>query len=312
MIDIHKRIFITWVTGFVGANLLHRLVSLWASDVHVLLRKNSDISRIESILQKVTSYFFSLENREETLENIKIIQPQIIYHVAAAGTAVGRIPLTIDELIQANMLGSIHLIDAAVEIGCECFVNTGSSSEYGQKDTPMSEQDIIEPNNLYGISKAATTQYVSFIGKAKNFPIVTYRLFSVYGPYEEPKRLIPTLIRSYKSWIVPQLASPYSVRDFISVDDVVDCFLEADKACRYPGDILNIWTWLQHSIWEVVSILKELTKSSIDPIYGGKKMNQHEPKSWVADNTKMKNILKIAPVSLKQGLSSTLEWAKKS
>lgn len=41
-------------------------------------------------------------------------------------------------------------------------------------------------------------------------------------------------------------------------------------------------------------------------------MNQHEPKSWVADNTKMKNILKIAPVSLKQGLSSTLEWAKKS
>ena len=72
----------------------------------------------------MTLHFFPLENREETLENIKKIQPQIIYHIAAMGTAVGRAPFSIDELIAANTLGSIHLIDAAVEIGCECFVNT--------------------------------------------------------------------------------------------------------------------------------------------------------------------------------------------
>ena len=121
------------------------------------------MSKISTLLERVTLHSFPLEDREETLQNIQEIQPQIIYHLAAAGTAVGRIPFGIDDLIRMNTLGSIHLIDAAVEIGCECFVNTGSSSEYGQKNTPMSEDDRIEPNNPYGISKAATTQYASFI-----------------------------------------------------------------------------------------------------------------------------------------------------
>lgn len=155
------------------------------------------MSKISTLLDRITLHNFSLENREDTLQNFKEIQPQIIYHLAAAGTAVGRISLGIDDLIRMNTLGSIHLIDAAVEIGCECFVNTGSSSEYGQKNAPMSEGDLIEPNNLYGISKAAVTQYASFIGKTKNFPIFTYRLFSVYGPLEDSSKLISTLIADY-------------------------------------------------------------------------------------------------------------------
>ncbi len=128
-----------------------------------MIRQGSDTSRITTLLNNITLHSFSLENRDETLQNIKEIHPQIIYHFAAAGTAVGRAAFGIDDLIRMNTLGSIHLIDAAVEIGCECFVNTGSSSEYGQKNTPMSENDIIEPNNLYGISKATVTQYASFI-----------------------------------------------------------------------------------------------------------------------------------------------------
>ena len=157
------------------------------------------MSKISTLLDRITLHSFSLENREETLQNIKEIHPQIIYHLAAAGTAVGRMPLGIDDLIQMNTLGSIHLIDAAVEIECECFVNTGSSSEYGQKNAPMSEDDIIEPNNLYAISKAVVTQYASFIGKSKNFPIFTYRLFSVYGPLEDPSKLISILIENYRA-----------------------------------------------------------------------------------------------------------------
>lgn len=308
MIDLTKRIFITWVTWFVGANLLHRLISLWANDLHVLIRDGSNLSRIDNIKDKVIFYKFSLENREETLQNIKEIQPQIIYHLAAAGTAVGRAPLGIDDLIRMNTLGLIHLIDAAVEIGCECFVNTGSSSEYGQKNAPMSEDDIIEPNNNYAISKATATQYVSFIGKQKLFPSVTFRLFSVYGPLEDQGRLIPTLVQNYKDWIVPQLSSPNSVRDFIYIDDVIDCFLEANRACKYNGDIFNIWIWSQYSIWEVVSILKQITSSTLDPVYWQKKVNQHEPKYWLANNEKMKTILGVYPRSLKEGLLQTIEW----
>lgn len=123
-----------------------------------------------------------------------------------------------EDLISANVLGTVHLIDAAVATGtCEIFVNTGSSSEYGIKDISMSENDVLEPVNLYGISKAAATNYATLIGKQKKFPIVTYRIFSAYGPYEDHKRLISTLLRSYICNISPELSSPLSVRDFIYI-----------------------------------------------------------------------------------------------
>lgn len=144
------------------------------------MRQNSDLWRINGIIDKTTVHTFSLEDKIKTLEHIRCISPQIIYHIAAAGTAVGRIPYTMDELMISNTLSSMHLMDAAMEISCEYFMNTGSSSEYGIKDKPMIEGDSIEPNNLYAISKAATSSYASFLRKNKNSPIVTYRLFSVY------------------------------------------------------------------------------------------------------------------------------------
>lgn len=304
MIDLKKRIFITGATGFVGASLLHRLISNWAQDIHILAREWSNFNRIASLLDKVTLHSFSLEDREETLRNLRQIHPEIIYHLAAAGTAVGRMPFGIDELIYMNILGSIHLIDAAVEVGCECFINTGSSSEYGQKNTPMSENDLLEPNNLYGISKAAVTQYASFIGKSRNFPIVTYRLFSVYWPLEDPSKLTSVLVSSYKNWNPPHLSNPDSVRDFIYIDDVVKCFLEADRVSNISGEVINIWSGIQSSIWELVYAIQNILQSPIDPVYWQQKINQNEPKYWVANNQKMKSIFQISPIHIK-------EWLKK-
>jgi nucleoside-diphosphate-sugar epimerase len=198
-------------------------------------------------------------------------------------------------------------MDAAVEIGCECFVNTWSSSEYGYKDSPMSEENLLEPNNLYGISKAAASHYATYIKKSLSFPIVTYRLFSVYWQLEDSKRLIPTLIQGYIWWIVPELSSPYSVRDFIYIDDVIDCYLQADVACCSDIEIVNIWTWVQSSINDVVNTLKNILGSSIDPRYNQAKIYQVEPKIWVADNSKMKSLLQIFPMSLHDWLLRTID-----
>ena len=158
------------------------------------------MSRIQDIQEQVVLHHFSLEDREATLEHILEISPEIVYHVAAAGTAVGRAPLGLDSLIETNTLGSIHLMDACHETGiCEIFIHTGSSSEYGRKDIPMREDDLIEPNNLYGLSKAGATHYATYLGRQSGFPIATYRIFAAYGQYEDPKRLIPTLLDAYMS-----------------------------------------------------------------------------------------------------------------
>lgn len=304
MIDLKKRIFITGVTGFVGANILHRLVSLWASDIHVLIRKSSDLSRIDSIKGKITIYTFSLEDRSETFKYIQKIWPQIVFHIAAAWAAVWRIPLNIDSLIQTNSIGSMNLMDASFSAGmCEIFVNTGSSSEYWQKDTLMKEGDSIEPNNLYGISKATASHYAVYLWKQKKFPIVTYRIFAAYWSYEDSKRLIPTLVDAFHNNIAPNLSTPYSVRDFIYIDDIVSAYLEADVAIKNQWDIINLGTGIQTSIGEIVGILQDITGKKLEPNYGSYQINQFEPKVWCSDNRKMKNILWIVPRSLKDWLN---------
>lgn len=246
------------------------------------------------------SHTFSLEDREETMSMIEGIRPEIIYHLAAAGTAVGRVSLGIDDLIRTNTLGTIHLIDAALAVGCQHFINTGSSSEYGQKDSPMSESDILEPNNLYGISKSGATQYASYMKQYKSFPIITYRLFAVYGPYEEMHRLIPILCRHVLEGTSPELSSPDSVRDFIYIEDVIEAYLRADSAIESALSVINLGTGTQYSIDEVVHLLRKITGLSLEPHYGVKSLNQLEPRMWKSDPTHMKKTLNLHLRSLEE------------
>ena len=244
------------------------------------------------------------------MRKIREIQPQIIYHLAAAGTAVGRIPLSIDDLIRTNTLGTIHLIEAAESSGCEYFINTGSSSEYGQKNTSMAEDDFLEPNNPYGLSKSGATQYASSMKQYKNFPIITYRLFAVYGPYEDMHRLIPTLCRHIIEESSPELSSPDPVRDFIYIEDVVEAYLRADIAIESPLSVINLGTGIQYSIDEVIRLLQKITGSSVEPHYGKKNLHQFEPRLWKSNPRNMQKILDLYPRPLVDGLSETLDWMR--
>jgi nucleoside-diphosphate-sugar epimerase len=61
----------------------------------------------------------------------------------------------------------------------------------------MSENDLLDPNNEYGVTKSAATLYCSYLGKKEQLPIYTFRLFAVYGYFEDATRLIPSIMTSY-------------------------------------------------------------------------------------------------------------------
>ena len=105
-------------------------------------------------------------------------------------------------------MAAVTLLDACAAMGVEAYVQTGSSSEYGFKDHPAREDEAIEPNSHYAITKAAATHYAQFTSRQRGLHAVTLRLYSVYGPYEEPSRLIPTLLVSGFERRLPPLVSP--------------------------------------------------------------------------------------------------------
>jgi nucleoside-diphosphate-sugar epimerase len=93
----------------------------------------------------------------------------------------------------------------------------------------MREDDLLDPNNEYGVTKSAATLYCSYFGKKEQLPVYTFRLFAVYGYLEDATRLIPSIMTSYAQSKSPSLSRPTSVRDFIFIEDVVQYYLHVDS-----------------------------------------------------------------------------------
>ncbi len=309
-----KKILITGSNGFVGANLLHCLVKS-GNEIHIILRETSNIWRIKDIINKnkVKKHYCDLTNRETIKKIVSSIKPEIIFNLSA----YGGYPLQKDsmKIINTNFIGTVNLLDACTDTGFDCFINTGSSSEYGLKSKPMSENDLLEPINEYGITKAAATLYCQAIGRRENLPIFTLRLFSPYGYYEEPTRLIPYLIISCLKEKDLNLANPYAVRDFNFIEDVIDAYIKIinkkDKISL--GSIFNVGNGTQYSIEEVFKLAKKLTGYKKEPHWGKAKSRESDKvKIWVANNFKIKKNIGWKPrYSIENGLKKTIEWIKK-
>lgn len=307
-----KKVLITGGTGFIGSNFVYKFLEL-GHDVHLIVRPESNFWRIALIKKKVKLHYTDLCNAEEVNKLIKKLKPHIILHFAAYGAYQGKqkdITLTIN----TNLLGTINLVNALSKIKFDCFINTGSSSEYGIKNKPMKETDILEPVNLYGITKAAGTMYCQYMSRKFNLPVAIMRPFAVYGYFEDQDRLIPTIIKSNLTNTKLNLSNPNFVRDFIFIEDLIDAYLKAIKNIqKIKGEIFNLGTGKQSKIDEVVSLVKKITSSPIEPQYGKVTSVQLEPKIWVADISKAKKLLNWKPkYTLEKGLTKDIEWFKEN
>ena len=307
----NKRVLITCATGFIGANLVRRCLEAGAR-VFILTRTASEKWRIENVLGNVQERIVDLLDYERLEKVAGEVKPEIIFHTATYGGYFFQTQA--DTIVMTNIVGTMNLVNACSRVGYEIFVNTGSSSEYALKDTPVKEDDPLNRNSYYGIAKAAGSLFCQLKAVEENLPITTLRLFSPYGYYEEPVRLIPSVIISCLKGQSPQLSSPASVRDFVFIEDVLDAYL---KAVAYPekakSKIFNIGLGHQHSVEEVVRTIIKISGSKVSPQWGASPNSRVEPKMWQADIGHASDALDWHPRhDLENGLKKTVEWFGKN
>ncbi|MEM2900288.1 MAG: GDP-mannose 4,6-dehydratase [Thermoplasmata archaeon] len=305
-----SKVLVTGATGFVGANLARHLLKE-GYDVHIFVRATSNLWRIEDIATQMKIYILDLLEKEKVYSVVHEIRPTLIFHLATAGIYGGVHP---DEYqaIDTNLVGTINLINACNDIDYKCFVNTGSSSEYGKKKNPMKEDDICEPNTIYGITKLAATLYAVNVGRKNGKPIVTLRLFSPYGPYDDSRRLISYVISNSLRNKPLSLSNPNSVRDYIFIDDVIEAYMSCIQKADYcKGETFNIGSGVQRKISEVVEIILQKVGSNLKPNWGSIAGRDYEPEIWQADITKARKHLNWHPkYRLEEGLERTINWFK--
>ncbi len=303
-----EKVFITGATGFVGSNLARRYLGHGA-EVYINVRDTSDTWRIDDILPEVNIVPVDITDYEKLTSTLKKIRPNFILHTATyGGSADQKIS---EKIIATNITGTLNVLRCCRDINVDLVVNTGSSSEYGIKNLPMKESDLLEPLNEYGVSKAAATLYCQEYAVSEKIPVITLRLFSPFGPYEQKSRLIPSVILAALQKINPRISSRRFVRDFIFMDDVLDAYDTALNLKNPSGKIFNIGSGTQYSIGEVVDMIIRLLGNEVSYDVGAPQAWKNEPATWQADIEKAKSELGWVPkYPLEPGLLATINWFK--
>jgi nucleoside-diphosphate-sugar epimerase len=302
-----KRVLVTGASGFVGANLARRLVRD-GHEVSILVRDKADLWRLSDLLDAIRILHCTLVDREGVERAVVEIGPEWVFHLAVHGAYSWQTDLK--EMIDTNLTGTANLIDACLKVGFEAFVNTGSSSEYGFKSHACNEDDLLEPNSYYAITKASATHLCRLTARNKGVHIPTLRLYSVYGPYEEPKRLIPTLIVKGIGGVLPVLVDSTIARDYIHIDDVLEAYLlAAAKRTAEPGAIFNVGTGIQSSIEQIVAVTRTVFNLKAEPNWGSMPNRIWDSSNWVSDNRKLITELGWQPKhNLDSGFRNTVDW----
>ena len=308
MRSITSRVLITGGAGFVGANIIRAAVQR-GDHVCALIRPSSDPWRLRDVLSRCEIAAADIRDEASVRSAMNRFRPKIAIHAAMSAGH----PRTAGERIQflsTSVMGTANLVEAALDAGVQRFIHIGSSLVYGSTNRPYREEDPLDPPSPRGVAKAAAALWCRQFAVWTGLPVLELRLFSVYGPWEGPQRLIPKLLRAAETGAeVPLCPSPR--RDLVYVEDVADACLRACSVEPFPQGVIHIGSGKQWSNTEVAEAVQRVAGCRLRLIQNGHPANPGDRDWSVASISRARDLLRWEPRhSLEQGLSATLAWMR--
>lgn len=299
----------TGAGGFVGANLASSLLAA-GHEVVAWTHPGGSEWRLDHLRGELEVNPVELLDPEAIEAGVKSARPDWVFHLAAHGAYSWQ--RDAERILQTNLVSTVHLLAACQRHGFESFVNAGSSSEYGFQDHAPKESELPEPNSDYAVMKAAATLHCRFVAQRDDVHAVTLRLYSVYGPWEEPGRLMPTLVARGLEGRLPPLVSPNTPRDYISVRDTNRAFLRAaERTGIERGSVFNIGSGRETKLREVVEVCRARMGVEAEPEWGTEPPRAWDAAVWVADPTRARETLGWqAEDDLDTGFGALAEWLR--
>jgi nucleoside-diphosphate-sugar epimerase len=303
-----SNVLITGASGFIGANLVRNLINT-KDQVHILIRKQSNLWRLNDIISGCNVHFVDISKIDEVRTIISEVKPEIVYHCATFGVYPNQKDAS--KMNQINVNGTSNLLTSLHENSeLERLVNLGSVFEYGSTSNSIKETDPTQPFDSYSDTKVSQTKLVEYYSHQKQLPAVTLRIFTPYGIFEEPGRLISDVMAATVKKKSLKIFSRKAKRDFVYIDDVVSALIKASSKPGIEGEIFNIGSGNATSIEELVDLVCEVTNTNLEVSWYNESQREYDKTgtNGFADIQKAKKIDWKPEVSIKDGLSKTYDW----
>lgn len=299
-------ILITGGSGFIGKNLIYKLINLKNIRNLIATYKNSNLEFFKN--KKLKYVQLDLRSEIQTKKILEKYKPKVIIHLASS--YINPPDLTLDDHIKINVGSIINIIDYLNKNHFNRFIFINTSAFYSSSKI-VKENDKLNLNNNYAFSKyIASKTLFDLINKKKKDKIIELRLFSVFGPWEGEGKLTISAIESAAKNNHFHIFSSKQTRDLIYIENVVDAIIASLKP-NIEGGIYNICSGkptnlLTHvkNIYKMFNIHNPKIKIKIKKT---KKLNKLD--LIIGNYDKAYKKLNWKPkISINDGIKKTKEW----
>jgi NDP-hexose 4,6-dehydratase len=308
---------VTGADGFIGSHLVENLVAR-GHRVRAMAQYNSlgtwgwldtlgpeVMANVEVVAGDVTD--------GDTVREL-ISGAGTVYHLAAL-IAIPYSYRAPRSYVNTNVIGTLNVLEAVREQGCDRLVHTSTSETYGTARTvPISETHPVQAQSPYAASKAGADKLVDSYHASFGTPAVTLRPFNTFGPRQSARAVIPTVVSQIAAGAEEiRLGALDPTRDFLFVHDTAEAFATVGTAPaeQVVGESFNAGTGDEISVGELAEAICALMGRPVPVRQEDERLRpaKSEVMRLVCDSTKLRTATGWAPAhDLSSGLKLTIDW----
>jgi nucleoside-diphosphate-sugar epimerase len=297
-----KKVIVTGASGFVGSHTARRLLREgW--EVAALLRSGASARRIADIQSHLRTWEGDLADTMMLRRRLTEWRPDACIHCAWY-TEPGKYLQAAENL--QSLSESAALLKELIAVECQTVVMAGTCAEYDTEPGFLQENGATRPATLYGAAKLAMAVLGQQLAANGGISFCWARLFYLYGPHEDERRIIPALIRALLAGRRFAASEGEQIRDYLHVEDVA-CALATLIRSNASG-VFNISSGAPVSMRTVMQTVGDLLGQRHQIDFGVLPDRDWDPPCLFGDNRRLRALCWKPHYSLPAGLEMTIDW----
>lgn len=297
------RTLVTGAAGFIGSHVVQALLQ-GDHEVGAVVRGRRRLQRLDGLGERLSVINADLDDQVGLRREVTRWKPEACIHLAWYAEPGKYLEST--ENIRCLSAG-LHLLEALAEAGCRRVVMAGTCAEYDTDAGYLREDGPVAPTTLYAASKLALNLVASSRALQLGVSLGWARLFYQYGPHEDARRLVPSLILTLLDGKTFRASTGRQVRDYLHVADVAAA-LRAMIEVGAQGTF-NVSSGEPITVARLMGLVAEVVGRPDLIHVGSAPERDWDPPFIVGDNRRLRAATSWTPMQqLEDGLRATVNW----